>query len=183
MSRLIGIDIGSRYTKVVQIEPKAKPCLVNAFFFPTPYSTSEPHSRLKPINAEEFFNQIVPHISLKDLQASRIGINIPSSLITVLVINLPKMSKKELDIAVISEAKRKMIPPYQLNHTFEYLILREIILAKIPRYETLVVRTDKDYIQEVLSIFSVFKEVQPVLITLSPYVTVSYTHLTLPTKA
>lgn len=150
MSTFIGIDVGSSLVKVVQIEYKGKLYLRSYFLFPTPYTSS------KKIDTQEFYNQIVAHIPPKIFAYSYVGINIPSSPVTVMVINLPKMSRKELEIAAIAEAKRKMLPAPGPNSRFEYLVLGEVIIGKIPRYEVLVIKTEKECIDEALGVLDKF---------------------------
>ena len=168
MSVLIGIDIGTRYTKVVHAESKTKPCLVDAFLFPTPYI-----SKTKKVDPRNFVNQITSHIPEKLIKDSYIGVSIPSTLVSVMVVNLPKMSMKELSVASVAEAKRKMIPPPSPDSVFESLILRETTVAKIPQYEVLIMKTEKSHVKEILSLFGAFGEVTPFMIVPICWTTVS----------
>jgi type IV pilus assembly protein PilM len=169
---LIGIDVGTFSVKVVQIEERAKPRLINIFWFKTPYS-KEAVGPSKVIDKNEFFNQIVSRIPIKTLKSSHIGINIPSPLVTVMVINLPKMTRRELETAAITEAKRKMVPAPLPDSIFEYLILGEVIVGKIPRYEVLVIKTEKNYIEEILDVFGMFGGIYPTLISPTCYTIVN----------
>lgn len=153
MSTLIGIDIGSRYTKVTEFEPRLRPCLINAFLFDTPILAAEEEGNSVLIDPERFQNQISRVIPLKRLKVAKIGINLPSDSINIMLSLLPKMSKRELDTAAIAEARRKMIPVSQPSSVFEYLILGERIVAKIPRYEISVVRADKKDIENRIRFF------------------------------
>lgn len=163
MSTFIGIDIGTYLVKFVQIEYKAKPYLIRSFLFPTPYTQS------KKIDTQEFYNQIVSYIPIKTFVNSYIGINVPSSLVSVTVITLPKMSRKELEVAAIAEAKRKMLPAPGPNSKFEYSILGEVIIGKIPRYEVLIIKTDKECIEETLQLFDKFSLTHPPFISPNCY--------------
>ncbi len=159
MAIFIGIDIGTRFTKVVQIEQKTKPHISKIFMFPTPYTDS------KKISSKDFFNKITTHIPKKILKKSYIGINIPSVFTNTVVIDLPKMSQKELTTAVIMEAKRKMIPSPGPDSIFEYSILREIQKSGVVYYEILVVKTEKICIEDVLNLFNETKELAPSFIS------------------
>ncbi len=163
---LIGIDIGTRFVKVVNIEYKGKYYLKNAFLFPAVYQGSHPPGK---INEKDFFKQIISKIPLPEFKTSLIAVNIPSSLVQVMTVDLPKMSKKELNIAAIAEAKRKLVPPPGPKSIFEYSILGEIIISKIPRYKVLVIKTEKDYIEQLINIFNKFAGIIPAFISSSSY--------------
>ncbi|MCG2711383.1 MAG: pilus assembly protein PilM [Candidatus Omnitrophica bacterium] len=166
MALLIGIDIGKRLVKVVQIEHKTKYVLHKAFLFPTPYIENDVP---KKIDTQKFLNQIISKIPLVEFKESLVGITIPSSCVKVMTVDLPKMSKKELAIAAVAEAKRKLVPPPTPSSIFEQLLLEEVIIGKIPRYEMLVVQTEKMYVQENLSILEQFAGKTPALISPSCY--------------
>ena len=153
MITLIGVDIGSRYTKVIEIEQKAKPCLMNAFFFPTPYLATQENAGQRRIETKSFFNEITKQIPLNRLQRAKIGINIPDTSIMATSVLLPQMRKKELLSAAIAEARRKMIPVSGPNHVFDAFLLDERVIAKITRLEVFVVRTEKVYIDDCINIF------------------------------
>ncbi|MFH1339344.1 MAG: pilus assembly protein PilM [Candidatus Omnitrophota bacterium] len=162
MPTLIGIDIGSRYVKVVEFEPGLKLRLINAFLFETPILSAEEESPLVRLDTGQFQNQLSRVIPLKRLKVAKIGVNLPSEAINIMFSLLPKMSKRELDTAAVAEAKRKMIPVSHPSNVFEYLILGERIVAKIPRYEITVVRADKIDIENRLRLF---KDVAPEMIS------------------
>ena len=162
MSRLIGIDVGSRYTKVVELEPGPKPCLINAFLFATPGLTTQEKKVSTGIDLEQFRSRISKIIPPKRLRAAKIAVSLPSDSIDVMISLLPKMSKRELATAAVSEARRMMIPASHPNSVFEYCIFGERIVAKIPRYEILTVRTEKRFVENALGLF---KDISPLLIT------------------
>jgi len=159
MRRAIGIDIGSLYTKVAEIEVGAKLHLKNIFYFFTPYSSGME----KKINHDQLVKEIIKKIPLANFKNSRVGVNTPFSTPVVMTLTLPRMSKKELEIAAITEAKRKMIPTPGPNSTFETLFLGETVETNIPRYEVLIVREEKDFINLTLDLFK-DTEVLPALI-------------------
>lgn len=165
MARVIGIDLGSRFVKVVLIEQKGKPQLVKAALFSTPYSKDAPQK----IDAEEFFNRIVSNIPLSVLRGAALAINIPSSSVTTIVVQLPKMSKKELEVACVAEARRRMVPTPGPTSVFQHIILGEVIVNKIPRYEILVIKTEKSCIDDIAHVFNAFAGINPSLISPTCY--------------
>jgi type IV pilus assembly protein PilM len=154
---IVGIDIGRRFVKVIQLQRKLS--LNNWFIFPTPYTKNE------DLDSKELINRITSYIPLNLLKNSHIGINIPSSLVKVVVIHLPKMSKKEIPVAVAAEARRRIVPTPTPESVFEYSILRETVIESIPRLEVLVVESRKEYIYRLLDIFSNLADLHPVLIS------------------
>ncbi|MFH1771699.1 MAG: pilus assembly protein PilM [Candidatus Omnitrophota bacterium] len=161
MADLIGIDIGVRFVRGVVLSQRPKQSISDIFFFPTPFSNV---SSAREIDAKQFFDKITSYVPLEFLKKAQIGVNILSSLVTVSVVYLPKMSKKELDIAVIAEARRKMIPPPGPNSVFEYSILSEVAIDNVVRYEILVIKTERHFIEEVLRIFKPFADISPFFI-------------------
>ncbi len=157
MGSIVGIDIGRRFVKVIQLQRKLS--LNNWFIFPTPYTKS------KDLDTKELINRITSYIPLNLLKNSHIGINIPSSLVKVVVIQLPKMSKKEMPVAVAAEARRKIVPTPGPESVFEYSLLREIVVDNIPRLEVLVVESRKEYIYRVLDVFTTLGDLHPLLIS------------------
>lgn len=160
MVNIVGIDVGSRYTKVIESDKKLH--LLDAFMFETPYTTSE--TQASEIDITSFLKQFTSHIPLTRLKISKIAINLPLGSITMIIFVLPRMAKNELATAAINEAKRKMIPASGPQHIFEYSLLGEKIVAKITRYEVMVIRTEKVYIQKILDLFKDIDST-PVLIT------------------
>jgi len=156
VSTIIGIDVGKRFVKIIQLEKKLS--LNDWFIFPTPYTKS------KDLDIKELVNRITSYLPLTLLKKSLIGINIPPSLVKVIVIQLPKMSRKEMPVAVTAEAKRKIVPPPGPDSVFEYSILGEIVVKDIPRLEVLVVETMKGYVSAILDAFSALGDLHPVLI-------------------
>ena len=152
MKHLIGIDIGTLYTKVVEIEIASKIFIKSRFLIPTPLLSGVQETTLdKNALAQEILRKI-PLSRFKEPK-TKIGINIPffSPVITTIV--LPRMNRKELEIAAMTEARRKMIPAPGPKSVFETVFLGETIEANIPRYEVLVVREEKDFVELALNLF------------------------------
>ena len=147
------IDIGTQTTKVVEIEHKLKPQLLNAFTFPTPLLISHQGSIAKQIDSEVFFKEISQHIPFAKLKACKLGVSIPLHLITIMPLLLPRMGKNEVITAAVAEAKRKMIPATSPHHIFESFVLGERMVGKVPKLEVTAVRTEKNYIQEIVGLF------------------------------
>ncbi len=148
---LFGVDIGSKYTKIVELEHKVKTRLVNAFLFPTPLKVSKGGD--KEVDPEPFVKAISSFIPTSSLRRAKIAVNLPPMSITAFSVFLPLMSRKELAYAAINEAKQKMIPPSGPGHIFDCLFLGETMVNKIPRSEVLVIRTEKFYVQRIIEIF------------------------------
>ena len=159
---LLGVDIGSKYTKVAVLEQGAKVRLVDGFLFPTPLKASKDGD--KQVDPESFLKQLDSFFPLGKLRHAKIAVNLPPMSITALSVFLPLISRRELSFAAVNEAKQKMIPVAGPNHIFDCLFLGETMLNKIPRAEVLVIRTEKVYIQRILDIFKSI-EVYPVLIS------------------
>ncbi|MBI4846902.1 MAG: pilus assembly protein PilM [Candidatus Omnitrophica bacterium] len=161
MATVVGIDIGTSIVKIAFFEYKAKFILKKIFSFPTPYSGE---GAGKEINKDEFSRQLLSELSMQQLKTSLIGINIPSSMVKVMTVSLPKMSEKELCIAAAAEAKRKMVPPPGPKSIFEHMILKESVVDKVANCEVLVAETDKSYIDRALSLLRQIGELSPVFI-------------------
>jgi len=164
MADLLGIDVGTNSVKVVRIEQKGKPVVVDAFSFPTPYDGGP-----AKISHKGIYDNIVGCIPLRELRNIEIAINIPSSRTIVLVVELPKMGKKEIEIAAINEARKKMLPTPGPDSIFEYLLLEEIMAGKIARYEVLIIKTEKSAIEDTLKLFEFFEGVLPALLSPACY--------------
>lgn len=139
--------------------------------FPTPYLKDSPEK----IDLHEFYNQITSQIPVTALKKSLIGINIPSALVTVIILRLPKMTKKELGIAVMSEAKRRIVPAPDAASIFKYMVLDEVTVSKdnIRMYDMLVVKTQEDYSKEIVKLFKMFGGIHPSFISPTCYTIVN----------
>jgi type IV pilus assembly protein PilM len=168
MAAFLGIDIGNRYTKIVELERKPSLSLLNYFLFATPYS-SQGQQGPRQLDAKIFWDEIARHIPLKRIKASKIGINLPSSQTTTMTLLLPRVTKSELAMVALNEARRKMIPASGPGHIFESSVVGTRITAKIPRLEVLVVRSEKSYVQQILELFRPVG-CSPLLITLSGFI-------------
>jgi type IV pilus assembly protein PilM len=165
MQSLIGIDIGNNSVKVVRFEQKPKLTLTHAFMFPTPHDFSNGGK----IDPKIFLQHINASLSKSDLRFSEVALNIPSSRTTVLVTELPKMTKKELEIAAVAEARKKMVPTPGPDSIFEYLMLEDVMTGKVPRFEVLIIKTEKKIIEDNLHIFDGADNLAPALLTPTCY--------------
>lgn len=153
MSTFIGIDIGSRYTKVVELEhrPQAKG-LLNCFLFATPYSDqAQPGPR--QIDPNHFWDEITRYIPSERIKSARVGASLPASSVMATTLLVPRVAKNELPVVAQNEARRKMIPASTPEHIFESSLVGVRIVAKIPRFEVLVMRSEKQYVRRVLELF------------------------------
>ncbi len=165
MNTFLGIDIGSRYTKVVELEHTPSLKLLNCFLFDTAYlGQNQPGP--KQLDAKVFWDEIAKHIPLERIKASRLGISLPSNSATAMPLLLPRVTKKELTMVAQNEARRKMIPASGPDHIFESSIVGTRIAAKIPRFEVLAIRSEKLYVRRILELFEPVGS-HPWLITLS----------------
>ncbi len=170
MRSLIGIDIGTRFVKVVRFEQGKRLLIKQAFSFPVPLTDPENFS----FDREAFARLLTEQISLPVIRNSRLAVNFSASLVSMLLVNLPKFrNQKEIETAVCAEAKRKMVPVPGPDSIFEYMILGESTATKIPRYEVMVAKSEKKHVDEILGLFSQFGDVYPELITPS-YCTVPF---------
>ncbi|MCK4809428.1 MAG: pilus assembly protein PilM [Candidatus Omnitrophica bacterium] len=152
MKEIIGIDIGSLHTKVVEIEYVGKLSLIQAFRFPTPYLDTL--AEQKEIDKKTFIKIIAERIPLSRLKNAKFAVNIPFYSPMVMTVILPKMDKNVLGKTAIMEARRKMIPSPGPNSVFEHFLLGETIGTKGSRYEVLVIKEEKECITPLLNIFS-----------------------------
>lgn len=150
---VVAIDIGIENTKIAWMDQKNGLQLLDAFLFKTPYVAAAQNKDLSQINSDAFWKEISARIPLSRLKRSRIGIGLPSNLISTLLVSLPKMGIAELSIAAIIEAKRKMIPASTPEHLFEWSIAGEIVSAEANKYAVVIIRTEKGFIQNILDIF------------------------------
>jgi type IV pilus assembly protein PilM len=159
---LVGIDIGSGYTKVVVLEQAVKIHLKDGFIFPTPIKAEKDGS--KHIDVEALHSQFDIFLSVKKLHAAQVAVNLSTESITALSVFLPVMPAKELSFAAIGEAKQKMIPVTVPSHIFEFINTGEVSVNNAKRAEVLVIRTDKHHVQRIIDVFKSF-DVSPVLIS------------------
>ena len=158
---IIGIDIGERYTKVVELDAGGKISVINTFLISTPFL---PNTEKKSIDSSALCQSIIEKIPLYRLNKSLIAVSIPIFSPVVATIVLPKMNRKELGSAASIEARRKMIPQPGPNSVFETSFLREVIESNIPRYEVLVVREEKEFVTMASGLFKKF-DLYPHIIT------------------
>lgn len=158
----LGIDIGTCYTKVVELERKPNFKLINYFIFKTPFLRDDPYR----LDNALFWQEITRHIPQEKIRGSAVGINLPSSTVTAMTIVIPRVTKKEINIITQTEARRKMIPASGPQHIFESSLVGNRIVAKIPRIEALVARSENTYVQALLELFKPIHS-YPKLITLS----------------
>lgn len=153
MSTFIGIDIGSRYTKVIELEhrPQAKG-LLNCFLFATPYSDQDQPGPGQ-IDPKRFWDEITRHIPLERIKSTRVGVSLPANSVMATTLLIPRVAKNELPVVAQNEARRKMIPASTPEHIFESSLVGVRIAAKIPRFEVLVMRSEKQYVRRVLELF------------------------------
>ena len=75
MARIIGIDIGSLYTKVIDIECANKIRLKRLFYFKTPYL--DIFADKKTIDKKGFIDGILNNIPLHVVKNAKVAVNIP----------------------------------------------------------------------------------------------------------
>lgn len=162
MATFIGIDIGSCYTKVVELDCAANPVLLNHILFPTPY---HPQARpeLRQIDAQSFWQAVTKHVPLERIRAAHIATNLPANAVSAITLLLPRLTKNELTLAAHTEARRKMVPASTSEHIFESSFAGTRIVAKIPRLLVLVVRSEKRFIQQILALFQAINAVPEII--------------------
>lgn len=165
MAYLIGIDIGKRFVKVVEVEKKKRLRLVNSFKFTTPYQTT-PAGR---IDENKFCEEFKNKTSAKNFKAARISVNIPSSLVSAMIIELPKMSGRELETAVTTQARRMIVPTPGPNSIFQHSRVRTISKGKTLFSEVLVVKAERPYIEEIMNLFNYLGDIYPLMISPACY--------------
>ncbi|MFH1398047.1 MAG: pilus assembly protein PilM [Candidatus Omnitrophota bacterium] len=163
----IGIDIGSRNTKVVVLEGKNNLLLNDMFIFPTPAPTFT--AGRTQMEAGPFLEELDRFIRPEVLRAAKVGINMPQTSITVMSVFLPKINKRELEFAAINEAKQKMFPTSGPEHIFRCVFFGERTVDKITKSEILVIRVENTPVNRFLTIFNE-RNVTPYLITPNPCV-------------
>jgi len=165
LKKVLGIDVGNSYIKIVEIDPGAKNALSRCFSVPTPFTDS---SGGRMIDHEKLKEEIFKKIPAKNIKEFTIAISHLSLAPVVMTLVLPRMGKKDLGIAAINEAKRKMIPAPSPSSTFETVFLGEVTESKVVKNEVLIVKEEKRAIDSTLTFLSPFG-VEPSLIS-STYV-------------
>ncbi len=163
----IGIDIGSRYTKVVVLEGKNSLSFQDMFMFPTPAPTFV--AGRTQMEAGPFLEELDRFIRPKFLEAASVGINMPQASIAAMSVFLPKINKRELEFAAINEARQKMFPTSGPEHIFRCSFFGERTADKITKSEILVIRAENTPVNRFLTIFQE-RNVTPHLITPNPCV-------------
>ncbi|HAH20477.1 MAG: hypothetical protein A2Y00_04785 [Omnitrophica WOR_2 bacterium GWF2_43_52] len=165
MENYIGIDIGSRYTKIVALERKPAITLTAWLEFKTPY-LSQAAASGNPLDIKIFWEETTKHIPQEKLRAAHIAVTLPSNAVSAMTLLLPRVAKNELTAIATTEAKRKMIPVSGPNHIFENFLVGSRITAKIPRYEVMVARSDISLVKHLLELFG-YLHLEPELIGFS----------------
>ncbi|OQX54085.1 MAG: hypothetical protein B5M48_01635 [Candidatus Omnitrophica bacterium 4484_213] len=170
--KLIGIDIGERFTKVVEIKGGFHPVLLNADIFATPYF--EQKGGKKNIDKKKVLSLITHSIPLKKLSGFLMGIYVPSFSVRAAIFTFPQMPLQELSIAVVSEAREKMLPVVAPGKTvFDYFVLSKKIIEddnqkQIRQLDVLVARAEKEIVEGRTTLFK--KEgILPDLVTALPF--------------
>lgn len=152
MGSSIGVDIGNRYTKVIELDYKPAVSLINEIIFRTPFLPREQPGP-NQLDTKAFWERITKHIPLERIKASKVAVNIPSSSVMALTMLIPRVARREINIVAQTEARRKMIPASGPHHVFESVFIGERLVAKVPRFEVLAVRSEKLHIQQMLDLF------------------------------
>lgn len=150
---VIAIDIGTENTKVAWLEQKNGLQILDAFLFKTPYAPSAQHKDLSQVEPGILWKEITARIPLSRVRRSQIGVGLPSNLVNIILVSLPKMSVQELSGAAIVEAKRRMIPASTPEHLFEWSMIGEGISANANKCTVAVIRTERCFVQDILNIF------------------------------
>ncbi|MFH1777410.1 MAG: type IV pilus assembly protein PilM [Candidatus Omnitrophota bacterium] len=143
----ISIDIGSDVTKIISLSFQSgihQYIVDHAFLIKTPrLSTNniDYQSLAKEVNALFEEHKIV---------ISALGLVISGQQSNILVIDLPKMPKRELLNAVVTEARNKIIPAPSPDAVFDYILLGEKHVSGVVRQEVFVVCTEKRNIERQL---------------------------------
>jgi type IV pilus assembly protein PilM len=165
----LGIDIGSVYTKIIELDSSRN--LISAKKIPMLYAAGSSSEKQK-IDFDKFLKLILDCYPLRKLQEAKIALSLYSGNSTYTLVTLPRMSKKEMSFSALIEAKRKMILPPGPEAVFESLLLEEKKVDKAYKTEVLVIKTEKQSVDERLD---VFKKVGifPKLITTSSFAVIN----------
>ena len=164
-----GIDIGTGYTKIIELDSRKN--LINAKSFPTPYTALEGDVKRK-IDFDGLLKLIFETFPLRKLQEGKVATSVYSGFTACILVTLPPMPKREMSNAAVMEARRKMIPPPTPDACFESLLLEEKKIEKKSKPELLVVKSEKQGIDERLNIFKNIGII-PGLITTSSFALLS----------
>lgn len=148
MFKIIGIDIGTRFIKIVVLNSISPVNIDDIKKFDTPYTVVEKEEKVD----KEKLIQLISETLSKDLPVSEIKTGLPSNLIKTIHLSLPKMSKKDLDEVVPREAEAQMVPSPPKNSIYKYLILESGEQVKL-----LVASTQKDNIDNIISLYKNIK--------------------------
>ena len=134
-----GIDIGSRFTKVVVLEKKSGLSLVKAGEIVTPYIQDRDGG--SKLDAAAIFKDIDTVVSLEKLRLSRLAVNLSLKSVNVLSVNLPLTRNDKLFSSAINEARRHMLPLSGKQHVFGVSHVGQVSRSTVLRSAMLVVRT------------------------------------------
>lgn len=158
MKPVIGLDIGTHYTKAVKVVSIEPVKIERVYVFETPRTIIEEEEK---IDKKEVANKIKEKLG-KEVEKCRIVTSLPANLIRSTHLTLPSLSKKELEEVAIREAQGRMVPTPAPDSAFEYLVLE-----KGEKYKVFVACTQKKNVDEIISLLEDLKT--PSIITFSSY--------------
>lgn len=159
MKSILGIDIGSRYIKVIRLNSISPIQIEDIVIFDTPYTIVEEKEQIDQEKISELLSQKLS----KDLINSEIITSIPSGLIKSIHLTLPPIPKKELNDVVVREARAQIIPSPPEDSVFEYLILEQKEQLKL-----FIASTQKRNIDKLISLCNKIKII-PSIITFTSF--------------
>jgi len=161
----IGIDIGSKYIKMVLLSTNKKNSIVKTFLFETPYKSKDSEE----IHPEEFVKHLTDSIPRSIFRNSILSVNVPASSVMALIVDLPDMVAKNFNTAAIFQAKAKMIPVPGPDSIFECAYLEKFIEQGKIRHRVLVLKTEKVSVHNITSLFAGLGEAKIEFITPSSF--------------
>lgn len=148
MITYIGVEIGTRYTKVVELVRDPRPRLLSCFRFVTPRPRTD-----ADIEPKLFWEEVGRRIPLERVKRARLAVDLPCASLVMLSVNVPKMGAADMAAAAISEARRKMIPISGTQHVFECILPSPATLKQSRQAEVLVMRAEKAAVDAMVGLF------------------------------
>src|SRR3989338_6764383 len=159
MQRILGLDIGTKSIKIVEIEKKdkSKPVLVNYKVVDVLYIDTTSSESFELENLSKLISDIVAEAKF---ETKNVNIALPEYAVFSRVIKIPKLKDKELASAIKFEAEQ-YIPLSMEDVNFDYSVVAETE----KEMEVMIVAASKAEVNRYLKIISsvglVVNEIEP----------------------
>lgn len=126
MSTIVGIDIGTALTKVVElgVGKGGGHEILTMKYMKTPYTKEG------EIEPKAFWEQMEGIMPFSRLRGAQVSIGLPSASVNFTYFDFPKLPKNEMHRAVLAEVRKKILPVPAPQDNLKYMILKETKLKE-----------------------------------------------------